>query len=322
MFSLLVTRRLLVRRCAQLGRREGRRVRLGDLGLPYGHSQSTCQLSKRPRSVRFSWVQAVWPALCLALVVHAPLVGLAGNTQRPSLKIKLLAASDIETQEYSPTTENYLRVYGRRVPNTLLLIDSETRGLADAFVWVETEDRDHTAPAKPTVHRVYLANGNFVPAAFVASEGDLLEVVGVDPVAFGVSTAFPPATGRAAEGRVFRFRLREHVNRPVVIGCGTHLWVAAYVFVQQSAECSITDRLGDACVPVRGTDESIRVYMEHGVLGRLLVLDAPEGVRVVDQGLIEVASELLDGKQQIVLTVTREQKEHGPAAAADGTCKK
>lgn len=317
MRGLLTKRRLFGTHRPGLAAREFPSVRATNAFMRHGICDAAHELVKPRGASRRDWVHHVWLALSLACLVHTPLPSLAGDTSTLSLRIKLLAACDIETREDYPTEEKYIRLYGRRMPNTAVLIDPETRGLADAFVWVETKEAEWVTPPKPVVRTIYFAYGTFVPYALVAQEGDRLEVVNVDPVAFLPRTDFPEGSDFPVATWAFRFTLRNHVNRPVAVYSSTHLAPVAFIFVERSVECRLTDRLGDTEVPVRNTEEPLRVFLQHGVLGRLHVVVAPEGVKGVDQGVIEVAPELLKANQQILLIVTKERQEEGQRGGCD-----
>lgn len=267
--------------------------------------------------VRLTWESLCWPisrkfpwpacAFAALAIVQSIVSAYADDQRTPQITLTILADPALKIPGDDPVVfKRLIRVYGRRVPNMSVLIDSKTRGLGNVFVWTPVGMSEESKLRQPRTHYLYLANGNFVPTVIVAYEGDELQVSPIDHVALNPITDFREKPGSHL-GRFPRsFLLTEPVNQPVSVTCSHLPWLRASVFVQRGVECTTTDRLGLAVLPVRSVDGAMRVFLEHDVLGRLHVLQAPEGVEQVEQGVIEIAPAVVRRGEEIVLTVTEE----------------
>jgi hypothetical protein len=236
------------------------------------------------------------------------MVAQADDSPGSVLHLRLLAAPDLKMVDHVAVSKD-VHVFGRQVANTSVLIDPETRGLGNVFVWTAaSRSADLPAPCK-VVRRVYLANGNYVPCVLVANEGDELEVDAIDPVTFIPRTDFPELPGCPPGRLPYRFILTGFVNQPVSLTCNTYPWLRADIFVQRGVRCATSDRLGRAQLTVSGAGERARVFVQHAYLGRLRVSEAPEGVNQPAQGIIDIRPELFREGEEITLTVNEEQEE-------------
>jgi hypothetical protein len=180
-----------------------------------------------------------------------------------------------------------------------VLIDPETRGIANAVVWLRPDsdraDEGFPAPtihadlaaAKPREHMVRASPEGFMPRTIAARAGDRLVFSNPTPVPFTVHYQRPAHSGYASEFNVLLPPGRSHATRPLpplamadTITDNIHHWVEARVWVFDHPYFAVTDATGDFTIPTAPVGAwRLVVWHEkagfgtHGRLGKRIEVD-------------------------------------------------
>jgi len=144
-----------------------------------------------------------------------------------------------------------------------VLIDPETRGVANAVVWLrpDTDRADATFPtgsihpvltgAKPREHTIAASSEGFLPRITAARAGDRLVFRNSTPVPFTVNYQ-RPSTGRGSEFNVLLPPGRMHTTSPLpaltradTVTDNIHPWIEARVWAFDHAYFAVTDAAGN-----------------------------------------------------------------------------
>lgn len=149
-----------------------------------------------------------------------------------------------------------------------VLIDPETRGIANAVVWLRPDsDRSDTAfpvrsihpalaGAAPQDHTIRTSPEGFSPRVTAARAGDLLVFANPTPVPFTVHYQRPARSGVTSEFNVLLPPGRTHATRPLpalvmadTVTDNIHHWVEARIWAFDHPYFAVTDATGRFTIP-------------------------------------------------------------------------
>ncbi len=240
-------------------------------------------------------VAIVAGAVCNARVVAQEVVQ---DEEQPTITIRVKAERYVDTtHRFSVLTDQ--EVFGKELTTQTLLIDEETKGLAEVFVWTARAEDERIDPARqqrePVIHEINVKDGQLTPRAMIAQDGDKLYYSGKDvPVALALDTsAVKPVFGQGIRPREEReFKLvgrdrKESIYSPI------YPWMFARIFVMRDTHCQLTDESGTCKLPrPRDKTKSIDIQLEHHLLGELKITKASNGVEVLGDGRIRVSPDV------------------------------
>jgi plastocyanin len=168
-----------------------------------------------------------------------------------------------------------------------LLIDSETRGLANVFVFLQRAPKEihpdlAAAPEEPLVFDQKQCR--FTPHAMVVRTGQTVLVKSDDPILHNTHTSptFNVEQNVAVqpkdrEGIPMTFRQRE--PSPVHVKCDLHPWMVAWWLVVDHPYAAVTDEKGEFTIEnLPAGEHRFRVWHERaGWLDRSLSVNVPDG---------------------------------------------
>jgi hypothetical protein len=184
-----------------------------------------------------------------------------------------------------------------------VLIDPETRGIANAVVWLRPDSdmadaafpvrsiHSDLAGARPCDHTISASPDGFAPRITAARAGDRLVFTNPTPVPFTVHYQRPARTGLTSEFNVLLPPGRTHATRPLpalamadTVTDNIHHWVEGRVWAFDHPYFAVTDAAGHFAIP-RAPVGAWRLVVWHekagfsaaGRLGARIEI-TPEGV--------------------------------------------
>lgn len=227
---------------------------------------------------------------CLALAA-ALLAGTAAGGDPPAAagEIRGLFVFDGEVPEARPAVPagGAAGVCGvAAVPDETLIVDPETKGIRNVFVWAAKVDGGPVPPVPPAAPAVEIDNWNcrFEPHCLVAQSGQQLVMLNADAVAHNVHTN--PIRGNPINvlvGANDRVGLRQPLRRsellPIPVICDIHPWMKAQLLVLDHPYAALSDEKGEFVI--RGLppgEYDLKVWHEAG--GYVLGAGGVRGVAV------------------------------------------
>lgn len=221
-----------------------------------------------------------------------------------TLKVRIKAERYFDSTKILPVTTNQ-EFFGKELKSPRLMIDRETKGLAEVFVSTKRE-----APVsadeerEPVTHEMTIENANFSPRVMVMEAGDTLKFVGHPNVITNPNTGslwaagfgFAIPVGANIEG----IPEEQSYDKFSPVSCAIHPWMYARIFVANKTHCRLTDELGECELPLPAdATRPIKLHLMHSRLGKLkLAKDAP-GIEVLEDGLQRISP----GVTEIEITV-------------------
>lgn len=187
-----------------------------------------------------------------------------------------------------------------------LLIDAETKGLANVFVFLQRAPQEihpdlAAVPDEPLVFDQ--KECRFTPHAMVVRTGRTVLVMSDDPILHNTHT-FPTFNSpqniaiapNDREGIPFTFRQRE--PSPVQVKCDLHPWMIAWWLVVDHPYAALTDEKGEFSIEnLPAGEHRFRVWHERaGWLDRSLSVRVPDGKTAAIS--IEVPTDELTAKSR------------------------
>ncbi len=189
---------------------------------------------------------------------------------------------------------------GHDVPDESLLVDAESRGIANVFVFLKRAPRevhpDLQASAKREV--VFDQKGcRFLPHVMVVRTDQTVLVKSDDPTNHNTHTSpffnTPEnflVSANSREGVPLTFQQREPV--PVKVTCDLHPWMTAYWLVVDHPYAAVTNEKGEFAIKnLPAGKHKFRVWHERiGWIDRALTVEIPAGETAIVPA-IEVPAE-------------------------------
>jgi hypothetical protein len=131
-----------------------------------------------------------------------------------------------------------------------LVVDPETKGIADGIVYLVNVTGDFSDTAKALVEKhpevvVDQVNCEYVPYASVVYKGQKLTFKSSDPVGHNVSFS-PTATGNGAINPMLppngkaEYKIKVAEKRPTLASCSIHPWMTGYVYISDTPFATVT----------------------------------------------------------------------------------
>ncbi len=203
-----------------------------------------------------------------------------------------------------------------------VLIDSQTRGIANAVVWLRPDSDDNKAAfpverihpklatANPRNHQVFASAGGFTPRVVAARAGDSVVFGNETPIAFNVkydrvdwNATDTPMGGLTGSFNVLLPRGQTYTTKPLpplricdVVGDSIHPWIRGYVWAFDHPYFAVTDMNGNFTIPnAQAGNWRLMVWHEkagyrNGAAGRLGTPLKIDGHGKMDLGAVVHAS--------------------------------
>ncbi len=187
-----------------------------------------------------------------------------------------------------------------------LLIDKDTKGLANVFVYlVKAPKSVHPDAKKPDPAQMIFDQKGcmFTPHAMVVLGGQTVEVVSSDAIAHNTHTyplknqpmnvLIAPNTAKG-KGEKVDYKVGESI--PIKVTCDFHPWMAAYWMVVDHPYAAVTDKEGKFTIPnLPAGEHEFRVWHERvGFLDRKYKVTVKKGDNA--QKPMEVGADKLKAK--------------------------
>ncbi|HEX6986818.1 MAG TPA: carboxypeptidase regulatory-like domain-containing protein [Planctomycetaceae bacterium] len=160
------------------------------------------------------------------------------------------------------------------VPNQRIVVDPQTKGVANVFIWVSRID-EKDIPAelrKPKEEKVVLDQKNcvFLPHCLIARAGQTLVALNDDPVAHNVrATLLRNGTFNNTVAPNDREGIEQDLKRaeilPQPVQCDIHPWMQAHLLVVDHPYAAISDEKGQFTIEGLPPGEyDFKVWQEAG----------------------------------------------------------
>jgi hypothetical protein len=140
-------------------------------------------------------------------------------------------------------------------PNEKLIVDPQTKGIANVFVWIAKIDANKIPKElqKPEKDEISLDNQGcrFVPHCILAREGQTVVLLNSDAVGHNVHPT--PLTGGGSFNQLIAPNEKEGIKKPVgkkqilpiPVKCDIHPWMLAHMLILDHPYAALTDAKGE-----------------------------------------------------------------------------
>lgn len=202
----------------------------------------------------------------------------------------------------APVVDKDTQVCGKTpVPNQTIVVDPETKGLANVFIWIRRFDKNDIPESlkQPSEEKVVLDQKNcvFIPHCLIVRAGQSLVALNDDPVSHNVrATLLRNGTFNDSIAPNDREGITREMTRgeilPQPIQCDIHPWMQAHMLVVDHPYADLSDEKG--AFTIEGLPEGkydFTVWQE--TTGYIRNIDALEDVEIkagetIDLGKIGV----------------------------------
>jgi plastocyanin len=189
-----------------------------------------------------------------------------------------------------------------------LLVDSSTKGIKNVIVFLRDASRVHDS-AKPKNDTVVFDQKTcvFLTHVLGVTVGEKVEIKNSDPVGHNTNIVGIGFNPTVAAGASIMYPVQKDVNQPILVKCGIHSWMTAYLLQRKDGYFAVTDAQGRfkiSNVPA-GELLDFQVWHESGAAtGNGLVGVTPEApdVKWSNRGRISLTLKP-DEKKEIKVTV-------------------
>lgn len=188
-------------------------------------------------------------------------VQIAAGDALPPIKTRFAVGKATADSNFCAATEPII--------NRQLLVNQETRGIANVFIWLEEKPeggKDETASSQAWTYTFDQQNCTFIPHGMVVRTGKPIKVISSDQVKHNVhsrpleNAEFNESLS-AGDSTEMTYQSPEFV--PVKVVCDIHTWMSAYQLPVEHAYAAVTNDLGEFTIAdIPAGDYEFKVWHE------------------------------------------------------------
>jgi hypothetical protein len=193
-----------------------------------------------------------------------------GGTDR--VEIKLLQAN------IKPEDRAVCAPGGRMPPDTSLLVDDATRGIADIVVFARKTKNKHESAAMPDEPEVVFDQKDclFLSPVLVAQVGQTIQVKNSDPVGHNTNIQGTSFNQIIPVNQSAPFQVKAQTETPKEVACNIHPWMKAYMWFRKDGYFAVTNKDGSFEIKNLPAGEAIEYQVWHARARGGVALDKAE----------------------------------------------
>lgn len=267
---------------------------------------------------------------CLAFLSAFASVSCAAQPETATLRVRFKLKGDVPKLPEIVPTRDKASFGQRKIPDERLVVDPQTRGIANVILYADTSRRGTLLPhVAVEAKTVVLAQKHcrYEPRIVFLAVGDTLQVNNQDGVGHNANIQFlanAPSSISAPPGAPYQVKLAKPEPAPIPIRCNIHPWMTGYAVILEHRYAGASDPSG--LVEIKGLppgEATFRAVHESSRLEAVICDDEPtvwSGGRfkvtlqpgLNDLGVVEVPVEaVMEALEKRLRATKRSGQAHG-----------